>query len=216
MGSCPPGKFGNNSNRMCIPCESPCELCFGGSKNCTSCSGSHFLKDNTCLSICPDGFWPDIISHLCRKCAAPCSKCNNSATECTSCSTDTYLLGKSCLNACPKGFWDDNIEKTCKPCTYKCATCYGIIQKLESIFFNNINICNLTKFKKGSSSNCLSCNEANYLHDNTCVENCPSGYWEDRTERFARDVKVSVLPVFSILQPAPHAIIQDSCLNFAV
>lgn len=74
---------------------------------------------------------------------------------CSSCQPNSYLLANHCLPIldCPLGLQD--------PYTLACAKC-----------FTGCETCNST-----SSTSCLSCSENYNFYNNTCLINCPQGFY---------------------------------------
>ena len=195
VNSCPVGYWGNSSSSKCELCyQAPsetdpsqsCETCTGPeSTNCASCSSGSFYHppNNSCLLNCPSvGYWEDSSSNQCKPCyeytAASstnntCVTCSGSNSDnCLSCNSTTFLDSTTnrCVNICPDGYYGDTSENLCKPCyeapspsddTLKsCKTCSG-----------------------PAASDCQSCNSGTYLYsgNNTCLAECPEGWYRDET-----------------------------------
>lgn len=165
ISACPNGQY--SSNNICYPCPQMCATC-SSTSTCSSCqavAGLPYYLDanNNCVMICPGGTYPR--SDLtCTACTSPCSTCAAGSTLCTSCDNTTstpYLeYGTfTCVAACPDGQFAPSGSYICAACNADCKTC-------------NTN-----------NTNCLSCGLSLaaglplYLSNNTCVANCPFGYY---------------------------------------
>jgi proprotein convertase subtilisin/kexin type 5 len=116
-----------------------------------------------CVVICPTDTYPDP-ALTCTACTAPCLTCAGGSSLCTSCdgtSATPYLKygAFTCAAACPAGQYASSSSYVCAPCSSNCLTC------------------------NTASTDCLSCGLSIsaglplYLSSNTCVANCPFGYF---------------------------------------
>lgn len=189
--SCPPGWWNDVSTNKCQKCyqytpsdpnKQTCATCSGGAPdNCLSCvsPASLDLVTNTCIDTCSSGYKSGSVCVPCYQAANPatdinksCQTCSGSAsTNCNACFSGNYYYSgnSSCLGSCPNGFYADSTTGTCLPCytapsgtatNRTCVTCDG-----------------------PASYNCLSCDTNAFLMVNwqTCLSQCPSGYYEDAT-----------------------------------
>jgi len=113
-----------------------------------------------------EGYSPVVADNECKKCAQGCTGCNKDH-YCTACGNNKYVKGNAeCVTetACigDSHFLTASTPKTCQPCHGTCKTCSG-----------------------GNIDNCLTCEtteEAKWLEDNKCVEECDPDYWIYKAE----------------------------------
>ena len=117
-----------------------------------------------CLNSCPAGYWKDSTSHICLLCDTSCSIClDGTHTQCSFCKAGYFLQPPStvCLDYCPTiGYWQDATNHICASCNKWCSQCTGSLN-------SECSACSLGYFLQPSSA--------------TCLDSCPSGYWEDTT-----------------------------------
>ena len=166
-----PSPIGN-----CLPCDPSCENCQNISTNCTSCNNGTFYYPNECLITCPDGYWMQTSDNTCQNCdntcatcsagtsldcitcpdgsfysngicllCSGCETCDTTETNCLSCNSSTYLINNACVDTCPSGTWPQS-DNTCQNCDGLCQTCSA-----------------------GTSHDCLSCFDGNYLIGSQCA-----------------------------------------------
>ena len=120
--------------------------------NCTSCSSSKYLYNNSCTISCPSSYFANSITNVCQNCPINCLQCLNQL-RCLSCTNSSFLFkgNDSCLTACPEYYFGQN--NNCLQCQLPCITCL-------------------------SQSQCLSCSGL-FLFNFTCISSCPSGTFAD-------------------------------------
>ena len=91
------------------------------------------------------------------ECTLPCRTCSGST--CTSCYSDPTLVssrvilsGDECVSACSNGFYQDSSTGECEQCSSLCELCLDY-------------------------SVCTACPVSFYLHEDTCLDSCPFGYY---------------------------------------
>ncbi|XP_033022487.1 proprotein convertase subtilisin/kexin type 6 isoform X1 [Lacerta agilis] len=128
VNSCPPGYFGDTSQRKCRRCYRGCEACLGRSQNsCTACKRSfyHHQETNTCVMLCPAGFYSDDGQRRCQKCHQNCKKCVGEMDKCTVCKDGFSLVDNSCVTGCRPGMYLIKEQVRCEGCQSNCRTCVG-------------------------------------------------------------------------------------------
>ena len=175
----------------CVECEDVnCLRCDYNQSVCTQCQGDYLLMNGKCHSISPidqctqydsetlecidcfDGFYISEETHLCEKCSdMNCLECQSDG-KCLKCFDGFYLENGECIQcnepcdkcemntenkmieclSCKIGYYFDDKTKECKECLSPCKEC-------------------------NSESNCISCFDGYYLHnegtvlneENTCI-----------------------------------------------
>ncbi|KAM4528249.1 proprotein convertase subtilisin/kexin type 5 [Odontesthes bonariensis] len=164
--NCPERFFEDIEQGECLHCHPDCALCDGRNSNdCDACvAPKATLHNGACLSACPSRTYRDAITGECKDCDASCLTCFGPHTgSCTSCREDQRLdnhnhcvpLAKQCS---PHQYADQDGE--CHPCHKYCHRCSG-----------------------PGKTHCLSCNQRHLLLNGTCVDDCPTGYYEEETEQ---------------------------------
>jgi hypothetical protein len=91
--NCSPSTYPNATALQCQPCPGQCATCVSPS-NCTSCAGSYYLLNGSCLTDCPSGYYPISVQQVCGDCQSSnnghCASCL-SLKKCSSCQYP-YLL----------------------------------------------------------------------------------------------------------------------------
>ncbi|KAM6976267.1 proprotein convertase subtilisin/kexin type 5 [Tautogolabrus adspersus] len=159
---CPERFFEDKERGECLRCHSDCALCDGPNNNdCDDCVDPEVtLYNGACLASCPAHTYRDALTAECRECDASCLTCSGPhSNSCTSCRDDHRLEGHShCVplaNKCsPHEYADQHGD--CHPCHKYCHRCSG-----------------------PGKTHCLSCNQRHLLLNATCVDACPTGYYED-------------------------------------
>ncbi|XP_066488376.1 extracellular matrix organizing protein FRAS1 [Tiliqua scincoides] len=160
---CPVGYYKDGGT--CKRCHPSCKTCDGGDpSSCKSCDSSLVLSHNgMCALACSRGYYRDE-NLLCKPCSAPCLSCN-SGTSCTSCKdpSKVLLFGECQYDSCAPQYYLDLSTKTCKECDWSCNACSG-----------------------PQSTDCLQCMEGYVLHDGSCVEQCPLGFYREEPDTCQR------------------------------
>lgn len=90
---------------------------------------------------------------MCVPCPAQCKQCN-SLLECTECQPRLMLEEGHCVASClPGHFQTDDYE--CLPCSDSCSSC------------------------SSNADGCVSCADSFLEFNQTCVEQCPPGFWNE-------------------------------------
>uniref|UniRef100_I3JKW5 Proprotein convertase subtilisin/kexin type 5a n=1 Tax=Oreochromis niloticus TaxID=8128 RepID=I3JKW5_ORENI len=161
---CPERFFEDKEQGRCLQCHPDCALCDGPNSNdCDACTDAEAtLHNGACLGACPSHTYLDGITGDCKDCDASCLTCfGPHASSCTSCREGQMLDGNSqCVpsaNKCsPHQYIDQHGE--CHPCHKYCYRCSG-----------------------PGKTHCLSCNPRHLLLNGTCVDQCPTGYYEQQS-----------------------------------
>jgi len=151
---------------VCVKCNATCVNCAYISTNCSLCTStgnnSAFLYDDgttypKCLIICPAAFYSYVngSTRLCNPCDLGCANCTNTSGNCSLCIASYGLINTTCYNPCPAGHFLHN--SACDLCSTPCVECTG-----SDI---TCTVCEVT----GSGKK--------YLYNNTCMSNCPIGYY---------------------------------------
>ncbi|XP_034997609.2 proprotein convertase subtilisin/kexin type 5 [Hippoglossus stenolepis] len=161
---CPEKFFEDKERGECLSCHPDCALCDGpNADDCDACSDSEAtLHDGACLAACSAHTYRDTVAGECKDCDVSCLSCfGPNAGSCTSCREGQRLEGHGhCVpstNKClPHQYADHDGE--CHPCHKYCHRCTG-----------------------PRKTQCLSCNPRHLLLNGTCVDECPSGHYEDES-----------------------------------
>ncbi|KAM6902082.1 proprotein convertase subtilisin/kexin type 5 [Xenentodon cancila] len=162
--NCPERFFEDNEQRECVRCHPDCALCDGPNDDeCDACTDPEAaLHNGACLAACPLRTYRDATTGDCKDCDASCLTCFAPHKDsCTSCGEGLRLDSHShCVPSAPKcpphQFADHDGE--CHPCHKYCHHCSG-----------------------PETTHCLSCNQRHLLLNGTCVDECPTGYYEEES-----------------------------------
>ncbi|KAL4460396.1 hypothetical protein ABPG74_000147 [Tetrahymena malaccensis] len=170
VSQCSNSTFGDNQDpqRLCKPCNSQCNLCYGPTfDSCTKCNLGFYLYNNSCLSICPNGTYQNSSNLRCDSCDEYCGTCRGpSKQDCLTCAPPLFGTGSSCFpscgigefgdlitrkcsTSCNSGYYKDSVNRICQQCNQKCLTCTG-----------------------PQASNCQICKDPYYLNNGQC-DFCP-------------------------------------------
>lgn len=142
--------------KECKQCHSSCSKCTGSQlDHCLVCAPGflQLMDKNICVQQCPTSYHLDQSRRVCMPCPAQCNECN-SLLECTKCESRLMLVQGRCVSSCsPAHFQTDDYE--CLPCSESCSSC------------------------SGNADHCVSCADSYLEFNQTCVEQCPSGFWND-------------------------------------
>ncbi|XP_077478698.1 proprotein convertase subtilisin/kexin type 5 [Stigmatopora argus] len=148
---CPPGSFGERLSGECEACPVGCLYCVD-LEHCTRClsrSMTFFLQDGQCVQQCVRGY---PVGQVCRNCASDCASCEKNASYCLSCEEPLLLLNHQCVEHCPPTHVV--LVRECRPCPAACEECDPL-------------------------GECAACEEYHFLHEGTCVLDCPDGFFGD-------------------------------------
>lgn len=163
---CDPGFWESDDKKLCMPCHSRCAVCEGPNEDsqCKVCRADGFKQpDNlACLTTCPDHYYGSLATNSCLNCHEWCSVCSGPTTfDCTSCQGPAFLspTRSSCSLTCTDGYWGNLEVNNCDRCHPNCLVCDG----------------------PNTDSNCSDCKNGSLKQPgrNSCLFNCPDGYWED-------------------------------------
>ncbi|KAA8592193.1 hypothetical protein FQN60_017648 [Etheostoma spectabile] len=166
LDDCPDSYFASEEPQECVRCHSDCASCDGpGFDDCHVCRNPKAVRYNgECLAKCPESTYYDATTNECRDCDRSCQTCSgHEPSSCLSCGTNrrTDASGHCVFySECSlRSYMDHNGD--CQQCHKLCHRCSG-----------------------PGKDQCLSCNEPNFLLNNTCMQECPVGYYaEDKDER---------------------------------
>ncbi|XP_076025577.1 proprotein convertase subtilisin/kexin type 5-like, partial [Genypterus blacodes] len=152
---CPSGTFANRTSGQCDDCLPGCVVCQDGQR-CQRCRSGYtqlYLQAGVCVVECQRGFPQD---GACQPCARECGSCQGNSTHCLSCTAPFLLLGRSCRRRCPDAFYATETE--CLRCPADCREC-------------------------NSQGLCQECAEFYFLHEDKCVDDCPSGFFSSEEQK---------------------------------
>uniref|UniRef100_A0AAQ5YY62 SPC3 n=1 Tax=Amphiprion ocellaris TaxID=80972 RepID=A0AAQ5YY62_AMPOC len=159
---CPEGFFEDKERGECLRCHPDCALCDGPNSNdCDACMDREAtLHNGACLPACPSHTYRDHMTGDCKDCDASCLMCfGPHAGSCTSCQEGQRLDSHNhCVpsdSKCSIHQYTDQ-DGECHPCHKYCHRCSA-----------------------PGKTHCLSCNQRHLLLNGTCVDECPTGYYED-------------------------------------
>ncbi|KAL4481587.1 hypothetical protein ABPG74_007676 [Tetrahymena malaccensis] len=161
LGQQPPSTY-CDVNFICHKCDSNCSSCFDSSSNCQSCIDNKYWNANQCYDICSNNQYLNSITKVCDQnkphgtyCNSVfqngtnfyfCQKCDPTCLECNSPGDS-----KSCTSQSPEPGIFCKDYNNCSQCDVSCKTCID------------------------SSKNCTSCNDNQYLYNQSCQTQKPSG-----------------------------------------
>eukprot|EP00440_Ansanella_granifera_P021337 gb/GFBE01023163.1/.p1 GENE.gb/GFBE01023163.1/~~gb/GFBE01023163.1/.p1 ORF type:complete len:1520 (+),score=233.79 gb/GFBE01023163.1/:1-4560(+) len=159
---CPEATFPvyDEEGAWCQKCGTGCANC-DNATTCNRCEGTssiEYLFQGQCLLQCPAGFYGDSekAGGDCMPCIDNCIECCN-GVECLKCTNGTYLdnITKTCVSECPGNHFSFGgpTGGECRMCHDECVSC-------------------------SSENGCTECNGDLYLHEGSCTETCPDGYYE--------------------------------------
>lgn len=154
--SCPEGT--RELKSLCLQCDSNCLSCTSvyDKESCQTCKDGYLMieGDNRCFTSCPEGYFRhDPTVSVCKKCDSKCATCVVSADMCTTCHPGMILKDNRCKLPeviCKTGEYKDSTGH-CQPCREGCVEC------------TSLDICTM-------------CRNKWIMHNNTCLETCPTGY----------------------------------------
>ncbi|XP_057675882.1 proprotein convertase subtilisin/kexin type 5-like [Corythoichthys intestinalis] len=197
---CPVKTF-RSDDGQCVECHPSCKSCSGKNKNqCTKCTKGHFLSpQQTCVTKCPPGSFGDRLSGECEACPVGCLYCvdHERCTRCLSRSTTLFLQDGQCVQQCVRGY---PIGQVCRDCASNCASCeknasyclsceepllllnHQCVEQCPAAHTVHIRECIRCPSACDECSpigECTACEEYHFLHDGTCVLDCPDRFFGD-------------------------------------
>ncbi|XP_034443349.1 proprotein convertase subtilisin/kexin type 5 [Hippoglossus hippoglossus] len=166
--SCPMGFYEDMEEGRCGQCHPTCASCSGPlSDDCETCSTfSPKLYKGACSKDCLTGTYYETEARECQECHPTCISCSGpDANQCTQCEKglvldpNTLLCGVTGDTDCPPGTYLHDNQFTCVGCHRHCYSCEG-----------------------PGNDECQTCVVPKYLHNRTCVSECPAGSYNTRQE----------------------------------
>ncbi|KAG8187463.1 hypothetical protein JTE90_009532 [Oedothorax gibbosus] len=157
--NCPKKHYLTNTG-ICAFCHADCETCFGPDETeCTSCTGSLYLKNGACIPHCSNGYFQE--NGICYACHPSCATCSGfDLDQCYTCPFGRTLKHGKCVTSCDEGKYM-NSESVCTDCHFSCADC-----KLNST--------------ESEITQCLKCkNTQHSILQDQCVSQCPPNFYMD-------------------------------------
>uniref|UniRef100_A0A6I8SHP8 Proprotein convertase subtilisin/kexin type 5 n=1 Tax=Xenopus tropicalis TaxID=8364 RepID=A0A6I8SHP8_XENTR len=206
--ACPEGETEDMDTGNCVACTIGCSKCYTyDPSSCISCIKGYYMYETYCYDVCPENTYSNDSLMSCIDCAETCFSCTED--QCIECEEGFYLLEGECVTDCGPGFYSDDIDKECDICYRACDSCtgpdydectsckdtYTLLQGKcmpyknspeEGTFVNRegkSQPCNSAcKTCNGSASACTSCKQGTYLHDRSCIPECPNGFFENEKD----------------------------------
>ncbi|XP_064168245.1 proprotein convertase subtilisin/kexin type 5 [Anguilla rostrata] len=159
--SCPEGFFEDLDQGRCVRCHPTCATCSGPlPDDCEACSALYpKLYEGTCLEACPAGTYYETAAGECQECDQTCAECSGPLpTQCSRCEKglaldpNTMMCGVTGDSRCPPRTFLQQNQFTCRSCHGHCQSCDG-----------------------PGASDCLTCATPRFLHNGSCVSQCPAG-----------------------------------------
>nr|XP_043891242.1 proprotein convertase subtilisin/kexin type 5 isoform X2 [Solea senegalensis] len=166
--SCPVGYYEDMEEGRCGQCHPTCATCAGPlADDCETCSTfSPKLYKGACFKDCVIGTYYEPEAMECQECHQTCTTCSGSdANQCTQCEKglvldpNTLMCGVTSDTDCPPGTYLHDDQFTCMGCYRHCYSCDG-----------------------PGNNECNTCVVPNYLHNSTCVSECPDGTYKSRQD----------------------------------
>uniref|UniRef100_A0A673ZZ54 Proprotein convertase subtilisin/kexin type 5-like n=1 Tax=Salmo trutta TaxID=8032 RepID=A0A673ZZ54_SALTR len=163
---CPERFFRDSEQDVCVRCHPDCARCDGpDGDDCDSCADPEAtLHNGACLPNCPSHTYRDSRTGQCKDCDGSCLTCSGpQAGSCSSCREGQKLdADGQCdplVNRCtPRHYTDQDGE--CHPCHKYCQQCNG-----------------------PGKSHCLSCNQNHFILNGTCMDFCPTGFYQEESSQ---------------------------------
>ncbi|KAJ3604400.1 hypothetical protein NHX12_029141 [Muraenolepis orangiensis] len=204
LGHCPLGFY--TSQAHCLPCPPNCRKCSDDGL-CQDCAEYFFLHQDGCVDDCPGGYFAG--GRECMRCHGDCTSCGGpNADDCEACrDPGAVRYNGLCLTQCPSTAYYDQHMEDCRDCAKSCLTCSGhesssclscegnrrIDETGHCVWYSH---CSLHTYMDAGGQcllcdplchhcsgprkdQCLNCNATRFLLNNSCVEECPTGYYDD-------------------------------------
>ncbi|KAM4616792.1 proprotein convertase subtilisin/kexin type 5-like [Polymixia lowei] len=208
-GHCPEGHYATETE--CLLCPPDCKEC-NRDGLCHECAEYFFLHKDKCVDDCPAGYFASEGQQECVSCHADCTSCDGpDSDDCSVCRNPKAVrYNGECLPECPSNTYHDKATSECRDCDRSCLTCSG--PEPSSCLTCSSNMrrdgsghcawysrCSLSSYmgedgecqlchprchrcSGPGKDRCLSCNAPHFLLNDTCVEDCPVGYYGNRDE----------------------------------
>ncbi|XP_037111000.1 proprotein convertase subtilisin/kexin type 5 [Syngnathus acus] len=166
--NCPTGYYEDMEEGRCGLCHPTCASCSGPlADDCETCSTfSPKLYKGACSKECPTGTYYEAAATECQECHQTCVSCSGpDPDQCTQCERglvldpNTLLCGVTGDSDCPPRTFLHDDQFTCMGCHRHCYSCEGL-----------------------GRDECLTCAVPRYLHNRTCVSECPVGTYTSAQE----------------------------------
>ncbi|XP_028970632.2 proprotein convertase subtilisin/kexin type 5 [Esox lucius] len=166
--SCPVGYYEDMEEGRCGLCHLTCSSCSGPLvDDCESCTSSTpQLYMGACYRTCPNGTYFDSTAAECQECHQTCGSCSGpESRQCTRCvkglvlDPSSLLCGVTGDTACPQRTYLHVDQFTCLSCHHLCQSCAG-----------------------PGDGECQTCAMPRYLHNGSCVVECPTGSYPSTQE----------------------------------
>lgn len=156
------------------------------------CGFSFFLLDrfltarHTCVAHCPSGMFANVESGQCEECSQGCVMCQT-ANLCQQCHSGLYMENRKCVVECQRCFFSFIFFSLLN--SHKCKTSVTSCSYLSGLLLRGIpKDLECLPCSTGCGScvesifHCLSCERPYLLLNNSCVLQCPEGYYANDTE----------------------------------
>ncbi|XP_069564758.1 proprotein convertase subtilisin/kexin type 5 isoform X2 [Brachyistius frenatus] len=172
--SCPMGYYEDMEEGRCGQCHPTCGSCSGPLvDDCETCSTfSPKLYKGACFKDCPTGTYYETTATECQECHQTCMSCSGpDPNQCTQCERglvldpNTLLCGVTGDTDCPPRTYMHDDQFTCIGCHRHCYSCEG-----------------------PGNNECQTCAVPKYLHNSTCVSECPAGTYTTRQEADGKEL----------------------------
>ncbi|KAM8860396.1 uncharacterized protein ACB058_007563 [Synchiropus picturatus] len=172
--NCPAGFYEDMDEGRCGQCHPTCSSCSGPlMDDCETCSTfTPKLYKGSCSKTCPSGTYYEPAAVECQECHQTCQSCSGAnPNQCTQCERglvldpNTLLCGVTGDTDCPPRTYLHDDRFTCMSCHRHCYSCEG----------------------PGSDA-CQTCAVPKYLHNRTCVMECPAGTYGSTQEADGKDL----------------------------
>ncbi|XP_067350736.1 proprotein convertase subtilisin/kexin type 6 isoform X2 [Channa argus] len=128
VNTCPPGYFGDESQKRCLKCHHTCTRCLTFANRCSACREGYSLAGMTCVPQCINGTFFHLEEMTCSQCHPSCRTCTGpSKEECIQCAEGYLQQEWQCVQACAPGYYSAEAagvpHKMCHRCEGNCLSC---------------------------------------------------------------------------------------------
>ena len=183
---CPIGTFNKatkqTSKTACKICTSGHVAFSKGSQACAPCATGSYCPNATSQIDCPIGTFNDVKGKTsCKPCLAGRIALSKGSAICSECETGSYCPNATSQIDCPIGTFNEGnktSETSCIKCTETTLTCEtkkfvlacGMQDSICDRCHEHCQHCDI------DGKTCLECRHNMYLHNGTCIHQCPDGY----------------------------------------